>query len=107
MSVSSFKIKDKRSFRITTSSGTVYKLSPPDKAGVRDIIRIAPQGESAGTFIMRPIDLHQEKAADDDSNFKGMLLSDVQVGQPMIIGKGETGAQRIISDTVNQIIDMS
>lgn len=107
MAIKNFFADDPRSFRIKTSSKTVYNISPPDKTGMRDITRF-PVGGS-GTFIMRPIDLKKkmDEQPGGNTHFKGRIFSDVQVGEPMIIGKGEDGKQRIISDNIVEIIDTS
>jgi hypothetical protein len=107
MGVKKFGPDEKKSFRVKTSSGTVYTLAVPDDTGLRKIIRFSSQGMSGGTFIMRPIDLKTAKEVSDDNEFVGRVLCDVQVGQPMIIGKGEQAQQRIISDTVVEIIDIT
>lgn len=76
---------DERSFSVTTVSGTVYRLSPPDSLGYRAIRRIMGRREkaSAGSVVIKQNSEKPEPAS--KSFFKGKLLESICPDKPLII----------------------
>lgn len=98
----SYSPDDERSFTITTVSGTVYKLSPPDSLGYRAIRRIMGRREKAdaGSVVIKNNSDKLEPAS--KSFFKGKLLEAIRIDKPLIIEI--FGEQRILmSEPVKEI----
>lgn len=72
-------------FVVTTISGTVYRLSPPDSLGYRAIRRIMGRREKSteGSVIIKKESMKREPAA--KAFFKGRLIEPITVSKPLII----------------------
>ena len=72
-------------FVITTVSGTVYRLGPPDSLGYRAIRRIMGRREKSteGSVIIKKESMKKEPAA--KAFFKGRLLQPISLDKPLVI----------------------
>ena len=97
-----FKSDDDRAFIVTTVSGTVYRLGPPDSLGFRAIRRVMGRRESGtnGSVIIKKGQTKQEPAS--KSFFKGKLIEPLAMGRPLVIEI--FGEQRtLMSEVVKKI----
>jgi len=80
-----YKPDDDRGFVVTTVSGTVYRLGPPDSLGYRAIRRIMGRREKSteGSVIIKKESMKKEPAA--KAFFKGRLLQPIAVEKPLVI----------------------
>ena len=80
-----YKPDDDRGFVVTTVSGTVYRLGPPDSLGYRAIRRIMGRREKSaeGSVIIKNESMKKEPAA--KAFFKGRLLQPIAAEKPLVI----------------------